>query len=147
MRRRVVADLSELPLHGFGSASLTWWGTLGFMLLEGTGFALAVATYLYLMSLAPEWPLGTPPPDLAPGLVMSGFLLVSLIWAVLPACGALPLLLALPGISVTDAYFEAMSGFSARYEAIACWSACAMLKVLNWCTLRSSRVSSGGATA
>ena len=31
----------------------------------------------------------------------------------LPAFGALPLLLAVPGSSVTDAYFEAMSGFTA----------------------------------
>ena len=79
MKRRVVADLSQLPLHGLGSASLTFWGTLGFMLLEGTGFALGVGIYLYLMSLAPEWPLGAPPPNLAPGVVMSAFLLVSLI--------------------------------------------------------------------
>lgn len=42
-----------------------------------------------------------------------GFVLVALVWAVLPAFGALPLLLAIPGLSVTDAYFEAMSGFTA----------------------------------
>jgi trk system potassium uptake protein TrkH len=42
-----------------------------------------------------------------------GFVLVTLIWLVLPAFAALPLWLAIPGISVTDAYFEAMSGFSA----------------------------------
>jgi len=42
-----------------------------------------------------------------------GFLLVGLTWLVLPAFGALPLRLAIPGLSVTDAYFEAMSGFTA----------------------------------
>ena len=42
-----------------------------------------------------------------------GFVLVSLTWLLLPAFGALPLWLAVPGISVTDAYFEAMSGFTA----------------------------------
>ena len=42
-----------------------------------------------------------------------GFLLVGLTWLVLPAFGALPLLLALPGLSITDAYFEAMSAFTA----------------------------------
>ncbi|HOY35630.1 MAG TPA: potassium transporter TrkG [Piscinibacter sp.] len=42
-----------------------------------------------------------------------GFVLVGLTWLVLPAFGALPLLLAIPGLSVTDAYFEAMSGFTA----------------------------------
>ena len=39
--------------------------------------------------------------------------LVGLTWSVLPAFGALPLKLAIPGISVTDAYFEAMSAFTA----------------------------------
>jgi trk system potassium uptake protein TrkH len=42
-----------------------------------------------------------------------GFLLVAMTWVLLPAFGALPLLLAMPGLSVTDAYFEAMSGFTA----------------------------------
>src|SRR5207248_7749688 len=51
-----VLDLSGLPLHAMGSASPTWWGTLGFMLLEGSGFALVIAIYLYLGSLAREWP-------------------------------------------------------------------------------------------
>src|SRR5207237_380779 len=38
------------------------------------------------------------------------------------------------------------TGRSARYAAMACCNGWAMLKVLNWCTLRSSRVSAGGAT-
>ena len=42
-----------------------------------------------------------------------GFVLVALTWAVLPAFAALPLWLAIPGLSATDAYFEAMSGFTA----------------------------------
>jgi trk system potassium uptake protein TrkH len=42
-----------------------------------------------------------------------GFLLVGLTWAVLPVFGALPLWLAIPGLSLTDAYFEAMSAFTA----------------------------------
>jgi trk system potassium uptake protein TrkH len=42
-----------------------------------------------------------------------GFVLVALTWLVLPAFAALPLWLAIPGLSVTDAYFEAMSGFTA----------------------------------
>jgi trk system potassium uptake protein len=41
-----------------------------------------------------------------------GFLLVSLVWTVLPAFGTLPLLFHLPGLSFTDAYFEAMSGLT-----------------------------------
>ena len=50
MKQRIVADLSGLPMHGRGSQSATWWGTLAFMLLEGMGFALAVAIYLYPVS-------------------------------------------------------------------------------------------------
>jgi cytochrome c oxidase subunit 3 len=78
-RPRVVADLSQLPMHGMGSASLTWWGTLGFMLIEGSGFALVLAVYLYLASIAPEWPLGAPPPDLLPGTIVTLALVLSLI--------------------------------------------------------------------
>lgn len=42
-----------------------------------------------------------------------GFVLVAMTWIVLPAFGALPLLLALPQLSITDAYFEAVSAFTA----------------------------------
>jgi trk system potassium uptake protein TrkH len=42
-----------------------------------------------------------------------GFLLVALIWSVLPVFATLPLLFALPGLTFTDAYFEAMSGLTA----------------------------------
>ncbi len=41
-----------------------------------------------------------------------GFLLVALVWSVLPAFGSLPLMFHLPGLSFTDAYFEAMSGLT-----------------------------------
>ncbi|MCX8085494.1 MAG: TrkH family potassium uptake protein [Rhodocyclaceae bacterium] len=45
--------------------------------------------------------------------VRDGFLLVALTWAVLPVFGALPLLFQIPGLSFTDAYFEATSGLTA----------------------------------
>jgi trk system potassium uptake protein TrkH len=41
-----------------------------------------------------------------------GFLLVSLVWTLLPALAALPLIFAIPGLSFTDAYFEAVSGLT-----------------------------------
>ena len=63
VNRRIVADLSELPLHAMGSASPTWWGTVAFMLIEGTGFALVIGVYLYLDSLASNWPLSAPLPS------------------------------------------------------------------------------------
>lgn len=77
MKTRVVLDLAHLPAHGRGAASPTWWGTAAFMLIEGTGFALAVAVYLYLMSLAPAWPIDAPPPDLLPGTIVTLVLVMS----------------------------------------------------------------------
>jgi trk system potassium uptake protein TrkH len=45
--------------------------------------------------------------------VRDGFLLVALTWTLLPLFGALPLYIQIPGISFTDAYFEATSGLTA----------------------------------
>ena len=50
-----------------------------FMLIEGTGFALALAVYLYLMSLAATWPIDAPKPDPLPGTLVTVILLASVI--------------------------------------------------------------------
>src|SRR3954452_24581621 len=71
MNERVAVNLSDLPAHGMRTASVTWWGTLSFMLIEATGFALAIAVYLYLMSLAATWPINAPVPDLLPGTLIT----------------------------------------------------------------------------
>ena len=59
-------DLSALPDHAFSYRSLTWWGVIGFMVIEGTGFGLAIAAYFVLMSHELHW---APPPLDPPGLV------------------------------------------------------------------------------
>lgn len=41
-----------------------------------------------------------------------GFLLVTLVWTVVPAFATIPLLLSVPGIDFTDAYFESVSGMT-----------------------------------
>ncbi|MEZ2126180.1 MULTISPECIES: heme-copper oxidase subunit III [unclassified Sinorhizobium] len=79
MKERMVLDVSKLPLHGMGIKSPTWWGTCAFMLIEGTGFALAIAVYFYLMSLAPHWPIDAPPPDLAAGAILTVLLIGSVV--------------------------------------------------------------------
>jgi cytochrome c oxidase subunit III len=79
VKERVVLDASKLPPHGLGTASPTWWGTSAFMLIEGTGFALAVAVYLYLMSIAPNWPLNAPKPDLLAGTLLTALLIASVV--------------------------------------------------------------------
>jgi heme/copper-type cytochrome/quinol oxidase subunit 3 len=77
VKQRVEIDVSDLPMHGMRSASLTWWGTLAFMHIEGTGFALAIAVYLYLFSIARTWPIAAPPPDLGPGTLVTAILVAS----------------------------------------------------------------------
>ncbi|MGN6551169.1 MAG: cytochrome c oxidase subunit 3 [Pararhizobium sp.] len=78
-RYRVVADVSHLPTYDFGSGSPMWWGTLAFVALEGTGFALTIGSYFYLAYLAHGWPLSAPPPDLLPGTLVLAILIVSLV--------------------------------------------------------------------
>lgn len=65
----IVSDLSNLPSSTSGPRHLVWWGNIGFMLIEGTGFAIAAAAYLYLMTQASQWP---PVGDHLPGLLWSG---------------------------------------------------------------------------
>jgi heme/copper-type cytochrome/quinol oxidase subunit 3 len=79
MRQEPVADLSRLPTSGFGPASPMWWGTLGFIALEGTGFAIVIGAYLYLAQVGEPWPLGAAPPGLAPGSIVLLLLFVSLV--------------------------------------------------------------------
>ena len=63
-------DLAELPTHAFGHRSLTWWGTIGFMVIEGTAFALAIAAYFFLMSHEELWP----PPPFDPPALLAGII-------------------------------------------------------------------------
>jgi cytochrome c oxidase subunit 3 len=60
---RAAIDVSRLPNYAFGHRSVLWWGTLGFIITEGTAFALAVTAYFYLRHKAVSWPpTGSPPP-------------------------------------------------------------------------------------
>ncbi|MGQ0544676.1 MAG: TrkH family potassium uptake protein [Betaproteobacteria bacterium] len=73
--------------------------------------AHAEAIFFTLLSGALVWMLTRRAPrDLH---TRDGFLFVTLVWTVLPAFATLPLLIYLPGLSFTDAYFEAMSGLTA----------------------------------
>jgi trk system potassium uptake protein len=62
----------------------------------GLGLSMAAATWRFRRELRPR----------------DGFLLVTLGWLLLPAAAALPLMLALPQLSFTGAFFEAMSGLT-----------------------------------
>ncbi|RZI82471.1 MAG: cytochrome C oxidase subunit III [Rubrivivax sp.] len=71
-------DISELPSFGFGHRSILWWATQGLMAIEGTVFALAIATYFYLRSQSKLWPPTEQPPDLLWGTLNTAILLISL---------------------------------------------------------------------
>ena len=72
-----VQDVSHLPSVAFGHRMPIWWGTLGFMVIEGTGFVMAVAAYFYLASQNPDWPQNNPPPSLLWGSLLAVFLLAT----------------------------------------------------------------------
>ena len=78
MKDEAVLDVSGLELHGLGTVSVTWWGSLAYMLIEATAFVLAIAIYLYLASIAPAWPINAAPPDLGAGTAVTVILLLSL---------------------------------------------------------------------
>jgi cytochrome c oxidase subunit 3 len=69
-------DLSALPDSADGARSLLWWSNLGFMLIEGTGFALTAGAYLYLQSQSPAWP---PAGDARPDLFWSSLFTIGLL--------------------------------------------------------------------
>jgi cytochrome c oxidase subunit III len=60
---KFTRDVAELPTHAFSHRSLTWWGVIGFMVIEGMFFALTFAAYFFLMSQESAWP---PEPGIAP---------------------------------------------------------------------------------
>jgi len=64
MQHRVVSNVHDLPTYAHGHSSPIWWGTLGFCVVEGMGFALAIGAYFYLVFVNGQWPLSAPLPDL-----------------------------------------------------------------------------------
>jgi trk system potassium uptake protein TrkH len=91
-----AAMLAPLAVAFFGDEeALTAYDT-AFLITFVSGAAIWLATRPFKRELQPR----------------DGFLLVTLIWTVLPAFATLPLLLHLRGLSFTDAYFEAVSGMT-----------------------------------
>jgi heme/copper-type cytochrome/quinol oxidase subunit 3 len=72
-------DVAALPSFGYSHRSPMWWATLGMMTVEGTVFALAVATYFYLRMHSQTWPMSVLPPDLPWGTVNTAIMLASLV--------------------------------------------------------------------
>lgn len=78
LKPHFTGDLSGLPSHAFGHRSLTWWGVLAFMVIEGVAFAMAIAAYFYLMNHQQTWPPDPfLPPDLLAGTLFTLLMLLS----------------------------------------------------------------------
>ncbi len=78
--KRRVLDVSSLPTVAFGQHSLLWWGTVGFMVIEGFTTALMAASYLYLRKNELAWPPGhTPNPDLLAASLNTALLLLVMV--------------------------------------------------------------------
>jgi cytochrome c oxidase subunit III len=68
-QRRRVLDVSTLPEYAFGNQGLIWWGTAGFMVIEGAMLLMVLVVYYYLRLRADQWPPSVPPPDIRFGTI------------------------------------------------------------------------------
>ena len=105
----VVNVLSRVLLLFAASMTLPWG--VSFLVGDGAQRAFGVSLAATLGAAALLW-LATFR-DRRELQVRDGFLLVALVWTVLPAFATLPLLLSIEGLSFTDAYFESVSGLTA----------------------------------
>ena len=71
-----TGDVSELPDYAFGATTLGYWGVVGFMLIEGMAFVLALGVYFYLLRNEVHWPPHSAPPPL---FWSTAFLVVALL--------------------------------------------------------------------
>jgi heme/copper-type cytochrome/quinol oxidase subunit 3 len=78
---RFTDDVADLPTYKFGPSSLTWWGIIGYMVVEGGFFMLAFAAYFFLMGHEQGWPPeGRKAPELLWGTLFTIVILVSEVW-------------------------------------------------------------------
>ena len=99
-RRAIDVDVSELPDFAFGHRDTSWWGTLVFMLVEGTTLAVCLASYFYLRRNFADWP---PPRDPLPA-----------VWPTL-VCWALALASLYPAQKAKEAAMEHDEGATTRW--------------------------------
>ena len=79
-RLRGVMDLRGLPDVVFGPRDIMWWGTLGFVLIEGFTLVLCAVAYVYVTQNFSTWPpQNTPLPSLVAPTVQVVVMLVSML--------------------------------------------------------------------
>jgi cytochrome c oxidase subunit I+III len=78
---RAVADVRNLPRTVFGNRALMWWGTMGFIIIEGTTLFICAVTYFYLRRNFATWP---PQHVYRPGLVIPTIQVLVMLLSILP---------------------------------------------------------------
>jgi len=80
---RRTLDVAPLPTFAFGNRGLIWWGTVGFMVIEGSMFVIGIVVYFYLRLKVTDWPPSLPNPDLRYGTINLAVVLASIVPAVI----------------------------------------------------------------
>jgi cytochrome c oxidase subunit III len=79
---RAVADVRHLPRTVFGHRALMWWGTMGFIIIEGTTLFICAMTYFYLRrNNFSTWP---PEHIYRPALVIPTIQVVLMLLSIIP---------------------------------------------------------------
>lgn len=79
LRERPVLDVSGLPTVVFGRSNTTWLANVFYMMIEGTMFALLIASYFYLRTRTQSWPPLNLPPTLSWGIINAIVFLLSVV--------------------------------------------------------------------
>jgi len=78
MELRPVANVADLPTATFGHRSIAWWGTIGFIVIEGTTLFICAMSYLYLRVTVGQWaPAYAPLPSLGVPAVQVALMVAS----------------------------------------------------------------------
>jgi len=78
---RAVADVRQLPRTVFGNRALMWWGTMGFIIIEGSTLFICAVTYFYLRRNFATWP---PQHIYRPGLVIPTIQVLVMLLSIVP---------------------------------------------------------------
>ena len=65
--RRRTLNVAALPDYAFGHQGLIWWGSVGFIVIEGSMFVMVLIAYFFLRTRVTEWPPSLPDPVLTYG--------------------------------------------------------------------------------
>jgi cytochrome c oxidase subunit I+III len=79
MQPRRTIHVAALPDYAFGHNGLIWWGTVSFIVIEGSMFVMALLAYYFLRTRVTGWPPSLPNPDVTLGTINTLVLLGSIV--------------------------------------------------------------------